>query len=227
MSPKTAFAAILTLSASTALAASIVNSKHDLAASSAAGVRNTQTTQICVFCHTPHNPARPAPLWNRLPPDRDPGTYVLYRESETLSLAARAARMTSASASMLCLSCHDGTLAEIGSRIRYAPVGGTLPLPMIDTYGSWGTSGVLWDGACVANHPVGFDYASAQAERPARLRTVAEVTAAFGTGVFYAGPNGSTSMECNTCHATHDPAYPPFLRKSNANNALCLACHVR
>jgi hypothetical protein len=135
MTPKTAFAAILTLSASTALAASILHSKHDLASSSAAGVRNTQTTQICVFCHTPHN-AMGLPLWNRLPPSRDPSTYVLFQESETLSAAARAARMTSASASMLCLSCHDGTLAEIGSRILYAPVGGTLPLPMIDTYGS-------------------------------------------------------------------------------------------
>jgi predicted CXXCH cytochrome family protein len=226
MRTQTAFAAILALSAGTAFAASIVNSKHDLASSSAAGIRNTQTTQLCVFCHTPHSPMG-GPLWNRLPPSRDPSTYVLFQDSETLSAAARAARVTSTSASMLCLSCHDGTLAEIGSRIRNAPVGGTLPLPMIDTYGSWGTSGVLWDGACLANHPVGFDYASAQAERPARLRTVADVNAAFGTSVFYSGPNGSTSMECNTCHATHDPANPPFLRKSNANNALCLACHVR
>src|SRR5512137_1213214 len=117
MTTKTAFAALLTLSAGTALAASIVNSSHDLSASSAAGVRNTATTQICVFCHTPHNPMRPAPLWNRLPPARDLSTYVLYQPSETLSAAARSAQIGPTSVSLFCLACHDGSRQDLGARM--------------------------------------------------------------------------------------------------------------
>jgi predicted CXXCH cytochrome family protein len=233
MTTKTAFAALLTLSAGTALAASIVNSKHDLSSNSLASVHNKVTTDICTFCHTPHNAVRPAPLWNRLPPSRDLTTYVLYQPSETLSAAARNAQIGSTSASLLCLSCHDGTLEELGSRMSLAPRGFTLPLPMVDTQGTWGTSGVLWDPArtCVANHPVSFDYEGARTEHPERLRTVAEVNAAFGMpagrSVFFLGTNGASSMECSTCHVIHDPGIPPFLRKSTADNALCLACHVR
>jgi len=226
MRAKTAFAAPLALFAGSALAASIVGSKHDLSSANTAGIHNTETTQICIFCHTPHNPMG-MPLWNRIPPPRDPATYDLVQESETLSAAASGARLGSSSPSMLCLSCHDGTLDEIGSRLRYGPVGGVLPLDMVDPLGTWGTSGMLWDGACVSNHPVGFDYASAQAEHPTRLRPVADVNVAFGSNVFYRGTDTNTLMECGTCHTTHDPANPPFLRKSNSNNALCLACHVR
>ena len=83
-----------------------------------------RTTEVCVFCHTPHGatqadhggtPLR-APLWNRQL-CRRAQTYTVY----DLVLARRGRRSPGqlgndapAGSSKLCLSCHDGTLA-IGS----------------------------------------------------------------------------------------------------------------
>ncbi len=211
----------------TAYAASILNSKHDLSSTSAnGGIHSTDQSQLCIFCHTAHGMT--STLWNRtLPPNI--GAYLLYISSDTLSAAAKAAVIDSQSVSVLCMSCHDGTLAEIGTRVIYNyPLG--APITMIDPLGTWGTSGVLWDGRSLANHPVGFDYVAAQAAKPDRLHTPAEVNAALGaTTVFFkstaTSPN-ATSMECSTCHTVHDPANTPFLRKSNSGNAFCLACHI-
>lgn len=45
-----------------------------------------------------------------------------------------------------------------------------------------------------------------------------------GTGV--TGPTGDQPfVECATCHDPHSTTNPTFLRTSNANSALCLACH--
>lgn len=64
-------------------------------------------TQICIFCHTPHN-ARPAvPLWNKVMPSQ---AFNMYTSSPTLSPAASAVTAPGPE-SLLCLSCHDGRTA--------------------------------------------------------------------------------------------------------------------
>ena len=59
----------------------------------------TQTTQVCVFCHTPHHARTDtAPLWNK----DNLATYTAYGSTV-------AGTSTSVSGSSLaCLSCHDG-----------------------------------------------------------------------------------------------------------------------
>src|SRR5690242_6956698 len=64
-----ATAALLT-AASTAMAAtygttSITTSKHNLSASGGSSSYKGTGSQICVYCHTPHNAYTTAPLWNR------------------------------------------------------------------------------------------------------------------------------------------------------------------
>ena len=43
---------------------SIINSKHDFRAASAAQIRSANGQSACIFCHTPHNATPIQPLWN-------------------------------------------------------------------------------------------------------------------------------------------------------------------
>jgi predicted CXXCH cytochrome family protein len=218
----------LALACSTAYSASITVSKHNLSTTGTGGVHSTTQSNICLFCHASHTAATYGPLWNRLPPVTDPATYTLYTSSETLSDAAKAGKIGATSASILCMTCHGGTLADIGARIYN---NGGNPMTMVDSNGTWSKSGVLWDGTSPVNHPVGFSYSLAQAQNPANLRTVSLVNASFGYSPFYSSTATGTlyqdSMECETCHSVHDPANTPFLRMGNSANALCLSCHIK
>jgi predicted CXXCH cytochrome family protein len=217
----------LALACSTAYSASITVSKHNLSTTGSGSVHSTTQTNICIFCHTPHTPMG-GPLWNRLAPVIDPATYTLYTASETLTTAAKTGKIGASSPSTLCMTCHGGTLADIGARV-YNSAGN--PMTMVDTNGTWPKSGVLWDGTSPVNHPVGFSYSLAQAQNPANLRSVTLVNASFGYSPFYSSAATGTlyqdSMECETCHTVHDPANTPFLRIGNSANALCLSCHIK
>lgn len=93
-------AAALMLLGSAANAQGIVGSKHDL------GAATSNTTEVCVFCHTPHgsNTSAQAPLWNKTLPSN---TYDRYAVTSTLD----GDNAPVGSVSMACLSCHDGTAA--------------------------------------------------------------------------------------------------------------------
>ena len=79
-------------------------SKHNLSVGGPGEIKAVSESQICIFCHTPHNARRDIPyLWNR----RDQTvSYIPYQSS---TLFARVGQPTGAS--KLCLSCHDGTIA--------------------------------------------------------------------------------------------------------------------
>ena len=77
--------------------------RHNLSTTGPGPVKSATVTEICVFCHAPHN-ARPAtPLWNQAVSGQ---TYASYSSS---TLTARPGQPTGSS--KLCLSCHDGTVA--------------------------------------------------------------------------------------------------------------------
>lgn len=109
-------AAALVLAAASAHA-QVVGSKHDFTAANSAagnpggGAQGTTaaTTQVCVFCHTPHGAAdgAPVPLWNKVLGD---GTgYTRYSSLLLPSFTSEEAPV--GSVSLACLSCHDGTQA--------------------------------------------------------------------------------------------------------------------
>jgi len=88
--------------------AGISTTKHNLGAT---GTFNftTSTTEICVFCHTPHgaDSSAAAPLWNRhLSTSAD---YQTYSSLGTTTMDAASAGI--GGVSLACLSCHDGTQA--------------------------------------------------------------------------------------------------------------------
>jgi predicted CXXCH cytochrome family protein len=92
--------------------AGISTTKHNLG-SNGTGVNKLQaqagSTEICVFCHTPHGADTNAsvPLWNK---KLTPGAaYLTYNSLGTSSLDGNVLGV--GSVSLACLSCHDGTQA--------------------------------------------------------------------------------------------------------------------
>src|ERR1035438_10544635 len=98
--------AIFSLAALTALGQnpqSIVFTKHNLSISGPGSLRSSTESDICIFCHAPHNTTGEGPLWNH---ELSHATYTPYTSS-----TLKAAVDQPTGASKLCLSCHDGTVA--------------------------------------------------------------------------------------------------------------------
>lgn len=163
--------------------------------------------QICIVCHTPHNAitSPDAPLWNH---ELTATTFTLYT-SPTLDAADLG---QPAGASLLCLSCHDGTIA-------LENFGGT-------TGGTHFISGDALIGTDLSNdHPISFTYDAALATADGGLFDPATVNSGLGGTIaedmLFAG-----QMQCASCHDVHNSAgIAHLLRMSNAASALCLTCH--
>lgn len=228
-----------------ALAQGIDNSPHDLDA-----LRGDDNGEICVYCHTPHG-ARldiDAPLWNK------PGgtaTYTSY-DSSTLDGTILAV----GSVSVACLTCHDGTQAMDailnmpGAGMGSGATGTTnmsgTPVPVLGTD--------LSDDHPIGIQYGGFDPGTGQIDADFLNDTNGLQTAVIngldrwwvdtegtpnGTRektdmILYTRDNGGNDepfVECATCHDPHlgngTATEVNFMRISNANSAVCLACHVK
>lgn len=201
-------------------AGTVVGSKHDLS--------STWTPEPCAFCHTPHfaNTSINAPLWNRT---IGPVTFTPY-QSSTMDTVCPS---VPSGVSLACLSCHDGVLANNDKHdLVNAPGPGGMP----DTT-SWpncynchpdiyGDPPVNWLGTDLRDdHPISMGYPT-PAQDPA-FTIPPDLQKGWGGGSsadikLYAG-----KVECASCHNVHDPDIFPFLRKSNANSAVCLTCHIK
>lgn len=225
--------ALVVLFAVPVMAASgIKSTKHNLGTTGTAytAYGATNTSQICVFCHTPHNATQAVPLWNRNNPG---GTFQLYTSSPTLNInGADRGPLASESISMFCLSCHDGATG-IGSAVVRPPDG--IPL----TRGAdpaWVMKNVPAKlGTDLSNdHPVNFsiDLVITGGDRgsDSTIRARTDMTPTNGGLNFFnsntkGGPAGSY-IECGTCHNPHS-TLPKFLRKTNDSSSLCLTCHIK
>jgi len=91
----------------TARAENVRNSKHNMITNT--NILATGTTEVCVFCHTPHgsntNAPEAAPLWNR---NISTKTYIMYTSPNFDKIGAG---LGPKGVSIACLSCHDGTVA--------------------------------------------------------------------------------------------------------------------
>lgn len=102
----------------------VADTKHNLSVSGTGTIKAASEQQICIFCHTPHNATPIQPLWNRA---SSGSVYIPYS-----STTVNASPGQPTGASMLCLSCHDGTIAlgnVISKSSPIAMAGGITTMP--------------------------------------------------------------------------------------------------
>ena len=241
--------------------AMITMSRHNLSSTQPLGtigtIRTANTSEVCVFCHTPHGGTTDGPLWNRALATA--GAYTPYTSSTLDTTVGQPDGI-----SLACLSCHDGTIAL--DALRNATGSGnfsTTPISQGWTFVGLGTStnNSLPEDGRITNltqnladdHPISMPYPTAVQDPKFNLTNGSSATARwfeetantraddnevklYLTGTEY-------KVQCASCHnphgttaATGTPAnqlapnnvdYATFLRKSNASSALCTTCHIK
>ena len=201
--------------------------------------------RICIFCHAPHNTYRLStatggagpqasaafdylPLWNHMlqavtvytPYENGPGAP----QSGSHASQAILNGMTIGGTSLLCLSCHDGSVAvnAYGNGDQKSQSSGGLAISPAYQIGK--------DKYLGNHHPIGFNYDTVQlGDTEIRSADTAQLTpTTFVRDHLYAGSGGaSANMECGTCHAVHNKgnAGETLLWRSDQNSELCLTCH--
>lgn len=177
---------------------SIVNTKHNLSVDGPGSYKATSESEVCIFCHVPHNSSPTKPLWNR----GNPGSvYTLYQSS---TLQASPGQPTGVS--LMCLSCHDGTVAlgNIASSLADIPFNST------HITGNSNLSVNLSN-----DHPISFIYPN----NDDQLRDAALITPPVRLL--------SSEVHCTSCHDPHNNTFSPFLVTNNQGSGLCNSCHNR
>jgi predicted CXXCH cytochrome family protein len=167
----------------------------------------------CQFCHAPHSgvngPTTPnTPLWSqKLSTEQN---YTLYTSP---TLVNTEQEPTLGSASNLCLSCHDGTVAP-GTNVPYGN------LQMSGTMNSQD----LFVGTLQGIHPFNLKL-PLNCSNDNLLSSLCSGSTGNPAVSLIQG-----NVQCNSCHNPHvqaiDPVAQNFLVMNNANSALCLSCHV-
>lgn len=230
-----AVAGLIALS-SAAFGASIVNSKHDLSVNSTGSLYKGDTTQICIYCHAPHNAKESLPLWNRTNPTF---AFKLY-SGVGMANVSFSTGFTSDSTSLFCMSCHDGV-----TNLNAVHNAGVIDGTGLSAAHTPKTASTFYDGAITSSgslttdlsktHPINFPVKAADSQSDLHTGPSGGTTSQMGATGFEmplfksaaAGVRGSANrmLECGSCHAVHDSANSPFLRYTMTGSALCLGCH--
>jgi predicted CXXCH cytochrome family protein len=209
--------------------------------------------RICIFCHAPHNtyklspanggpglnvgagPQAPdafdyLPLWNHELTGLY-ASYTMYQNGpgapQVGPKASQAIQqgMTPGSTSLLCLSCHDGSVA-VNSY-------GNSAQPTTSQSGGGGTIGVQYvigkDAYLGNHHPIGFDVdAAVSIDTELRSPDTSYLGTAGTVRDHLYGP-GSTKLECGSCHSVHNTGNTgeALLWRSDQDSRLCLTCHAK
>lgn len=221
----------------------VSDTPHNLSTGGGGNFYSNDESQICVFCHTPHNATASKPLWNNLSGNMD---FTIYSsatmETDVMAAIAAAGGLPVGSTSRLCLSCHEGTTALN----TLANPGSAGADPTMIGWASFAEAFAIYGpgvGPRLSNdlsnmHPIGFDYTLASTDPDIKVWTIPD---ALGVK-FVDGGSGEKFLECITCHEPHvdgdwnssgenvgdfpgDTAYRKFMRIPNTSSALCLACH--
>jgi predicted CXXCH cytochrome family protein len=217
------------LAASSALAATIVGSKHDLSPTGGTSLVDGTSTQICIYCHTPHGAALSLPLWNRTNPGG--AGFTLYSGVGMQNVSYKTG-FTSDSTSLFCMSCHDGATA-VNAIHNTGVIEGNHPA---NNTGIFAVGTISGNANLTTNlsttHPINFPVSATQGETNGQRDLWVGSGASMGKAgyempLFKAASRGTPnrSLECGSCHAVHDSANSPFLRYTMAGSALCLGCH--
>ncbi len=206
--------------------------------------------EVCVFCHTPHGGSLTGPLWNHSMPGANSFTHY---NSATLSdyLTGLSVARNIGDESLLCMSCHDGSVAV--SHLINDPnslngatitINGGADEEIVDAFTHAGPrigaslTDLSGTGDLSDDHPISFSYEDVYNEyeggsRVGQLHSIVDAIDG-GDGVRFFG--ATSRVECSSCHDPHvsydqfasppgDELYRPFLIMPNTGSALCLACH--
>lgn len=204
--------------------------------------------RLCIFCHAPHHtyrlttagatgtgPLAPAnatylPLWNHTITNM---VFVPYKNGpdEPINGPKRSQAIDTfdkiGATSLLCLSCHDGSVAvnEYGHSPQNpaSQSGGGITIASQYNIGK--------DGYLANHHPIGFPYdvvAGLDPEIFASNIAVFDQTYDGKSDIIPVAnllPGGK--MECSTCHAVHNKGNSgeKLLYVSDKNSNLCFSCH--
>jgi predicted CXXCH cytochrome family protein len=190
------------MSAQTTAPVTDVLGSHDLSGGTG-GVRGPNSN-ACIYCHVPHSGSSATPLWNQTLSTQQYTTYT----SGTLQNAT--SQPVVSQASMLCLSCHDGTVA-VGQTVGI----GTLKMA--------GTLTDVFGTKLQGSHPFSLQLPLKDAAN------LVSTLAASGTTKDPTVALIKGNVECSTCHDVHnqfkDKRSPEFLVRDNAGGQICLSCH--
>lgn len=197
---------------------SVAATVHNLSVSGPGEIRSLTETEVCKFCHIPHNPVVTEPLWgHRLSTQQ----YAMPR-SPSVGPRVQLGGQPDGS-SRLCLSCHDGTVA-LGD-----VAGQAGPIPMVGTQRlSPGRPGFLGTDLS-GSHPISFVVPDGEppdaTDRDMGIRPLAAIHADPDVKLDAQG-----KMQCTTCHDAHADRYhqpgdvPRFWIKPTVAE-VCITCH--
>lgn len=209
------------LGASGLALADIALTKHNLSSSGSGSVKSSDNPEICVFCHTPHQAIKNdnITLWNHnLSNQASYGVYTSPTFDASDGADVGGVDETTATATNLCLSCHDGTIA-INSLNNASNINPTTTMSGVDA------DGTLLDAATTNlgtdltdDHPVNFTYDATLVTADGGLTDPATHT----NVKLYSG-----KVQCASCHDPHSETNGAFLRASMDSSALCTECHAK
>lgn len=214
------------------------------------GSSATALNRICIFCHAPHNTYRlsPAnlgapggtgpqapdaydylPLWNH----ELTGNFVYsmyWNGPGAPTSGAKASQaiqngMQMGSVSLLCMSCHDGSVA-VNSY-------GNTDQPITSQSGTGATISTAYsvgrDNNMQNHHPIGFNYDDVQAVDTEIASADTRSFTATDTVRDHLYGAGNTQLECASCHSVHNTGNSgeSLLWRSDVNSELCLTCHMK
>ena len=209
--------------------------------------------EICVYCHTPHGAevSIEAPLWNK------PASGASYQSYDSTTIDGTILAVGSVSIACLSChdgtQAMDTVINAPGSG-NYNPGGASMGT--IAANGGLMPTGIANLTADLRDdHPIGvqyggFDPGTGQIDidfvNAAGALQTANINGADrwwvdteGTPndnrdktdmILYTRDNGGSDepfVECASCHDPHSAANDTFLRISNSNSDVCLACHVK
>ncbi len=215
---------------------SIVDSFHNLSVNGPGNIKsdtvaNGGTTEVCVFCHTPHNATRARLLWNKVDWASYPNQVADFGDNgdATTNMGTNWNSVTLQPDSLRCLSCHDGSTSVGQVAYAYTQKNGAAINYQIPLTGSDQTGGKINNSAYLVgaflngagnrdmskNHPVSIPYGASgntyngiasQAVQPGDNNFVAATNAA--TNPLLKGSTGAYGVECTSCHDVHGQGDP-------------------
>ena len=188
------------------LAGSVVDTAHNLSVGGPGSVTAAAEDRVCIFCHTAHSSGGTTPLWNR---NDSSASYTPYTSTTAIAQPGQPT-----GDSLMCLSCHDGTIAlgEVISRVATIPMSGGVTTMLA------GDSNLGTD--LTHDHPISFAYTGSLAGQNGELMNPGALPPSIKL-------DAAGELQCTSCHDAHSDDFGKFLVMPNSGSQLCTSCHQK